>query len=210
MSIPVGDHGLICLDGSDPAAIALIMQTDAETIDDTLTQVSDALTGYNNRGWALATTTSSYTLGQTAFDFVDGQGLPGAPGLLGSSSESIQSFGISAPPFFSPALPAGWYLAGAYASFQATGAVTANSRRNLGLAWFSSTVGTDAYEYAINMVYESNTAGDAMTVTGMFYADGVTEYQLDGFFWHNNAASTMQVNAGAKVWIAAAGSGVVI
>jgi hypothetical protein len=207
----IGDHGLSCLDDFDPAAIPLSLQANAEAIDSTLAAIDSTLDGYNNRGWAVATTTSSYTISQTASDFVDGDGLPGAPGILGSSAFTVQVFGLDTLPFFnSPVLPAGWYMAGAFASFQATGAVTANSRRNLGIEWFSTLTGVDQHDYAINMVYESNTAGDSMTVQGLFHADGTTSYNVDAFFWHNNAGSTMQVNSGAKVWVAYAGTGLVI
>lgn len=210
MSTPVGNHGLSCLDGADYGAVALSLQANAGEIDDTLTQIQANLNLYNNRGWALSTSTSSFTLASTAFDFVDQQFLPGSY-LFNNANFSDQSFGMDTLPFFStPILAAGWYMAGCYVTFQATGAVTANSRRNIGLDFTHIVNGVTIHDYAINMVYESNTGGDAMTVAGFFQANGVSQYNLDANFWHNNTGSTIQVNAGAKIWIAYMGTGVVI
>lgn len=205
----IDNHGLTCLDGSDVAAVSLLLQSNAATIDSSLDAIADSLNAYNTRSWAVTTTNAAVTGSSTSNELVSGSFPPGFSLLAGSLS--TQSFGMDSPPnFLAPILPTGWYLTGGIATFQATGAVTANSRRDLILYWTKTVSGQTVFEYSLNTVYESNTGGDALTVTGKFFADGISRYSLNLNFAHNNTGSTMQVNAGTKCWIAYIGTGVVV
>lgn len=209
--IPVGDHGLTCLSGTDFAAIALLMQQNAEVIDGALQANLSSLQEYSNRPWAIATTTATTTVAQTTGEW-PGTGFFSAISLL-SNGYSQVGFGIDiTSQTISPTLhPAGWYMMGGSATFQATGAVTANSRRDLAVEWAFPEGGITQYgEYSISSVYESNTAGDSASVAGMFFADGTRNYFYDLTWSHRNAASTMTANAGARFWIVYFGSGVTV
>jgi len=203
------DSGLVCLTDKDYAAVALAEQCTSDAVDAALNELGLGLGVYNNRPWALAVTTASSTVNNTLADFVPGAQPPG--GLLVSSlAKSVVTSGLSGLSLMTLP-PAGWYHVGATCTFQATGAVNANTRRDLILTWFSIVNGVNQYnQQSAHSFYESNTGGDAGQVTGLFYADGTRDYQVQFIFAHKNTSSTMQVNTGARFWVQYVGTGLVI
>jgi hypothetical protein len=203
------DSGLICLTGKDYAAVALAEQCSAAQADSSLLTLNTGLTAYNNRPWATAVTTASATSNNTLNDFVLGT-QPSGGVAVSSLAHSTTAFGLSGLPTMTVP-PAGWYLAGATCTFQTTGAVSANTRRDLILTWSYAVNGINQWDQqSVHSTYESNTGADAATVTGMFFADGLRNYLLLVNFVHKNTASTMQVNTGARYWVQYLGTGLVI
>jgi len=210
---PVGDHGLICLDGDDYSALPLALQADAKAINSTLSSDQAELDGYNNRPWTILTTTATTTIGQNTNEWTGdvASAYPGVSILGNGFTQQNFDLDISLFTVHAATDPAGWYMAGGTATFQATGAVTANTRRELVLEWAFGVNGITNYApYIVNSIYESNTAGDALSVSGVFYADGTRNYFPDLMFNHKNAGSTMTVNAGARYFLAYLGTGLVI
>jgi len=210
---PVGDHGLICLDGEDFSALPLALQVDALATNAALSSIQAGLDTYNNRPWSILTTTATTTLAQFTNEWT-GVVTSSYPGIsILANGFTQQNFGLDLTSFTISATlnPAGWYLVGGTCTFQATGAVTVNTRRDLILEWAFRVNGVTNYApYIVNSIYESNTAGDALSVAGMFYADGTKDYFFDLMFSHKNAGSTMTVNAGARYFVAYLGTGLVI
>lgn len=203
------DSGLICLTDKDYAAVALAEQCSTAQVDASLLTLNTGLTAYNNRPWATAVTTASGTSNNTLADFVLGT-QPSGGVSIHSLAHSTAASGLSGLPTMTLP-PAGWYLAGATCTFQATGAVNANTRRDLILTWAYAVNGINQWnQQSVHSVYESNTGGDADTVTGMFFADGLRNYTLQATFIHKNTSSTMQVNTGARYWVQYLGTGLVI
>ena len=128
--------------------------------------------------------------------------------LSGPTSGTVTRSGMDSFVSTNAVNPAGFYLVGGYVTYQATGAVNSFTRRTLCIQWQYVANLDSVYDQAIQTSYESNTAGDAMTVQGIFYADGIHKNFPRLLFAHRNTSSTMQVNAGAKMWIQYIGSGV--
>lgn len=206
---PVGDHGLTCLDGADYSAIALNLQGNAKTDDSVLTQIQSTLEGYNDYPWFSLISTSSDTFAQFTSEWTGSGSFPGSHFI---NTYTITSFGLGNPTFpqITPAVPAGWWYLGGTCTFQATGAITANSRRDLAIEWDSQPSGILTHEYSVSSVWESNTGGDSLTTVGMFYANGENTFFPDLVFNHKNAASTMTVNSGARLWGFYMGTGVTV
>lgn len=200
------DHGLVCLTDEDYSAVPLAMQADATAVTEATASQSASLTAYNNRPWLLATSTVAVTGAQSLTEPSYNTSFPGLT-VMTQTSGTVQQSGMASFTSSVPE-PAGWYHVGGFATFQATGAVNTFTRRLLAVQWFHIENLTNVYETAIQTCYESNTGGDAMTVQGMFYADGVNSYTATLYFAHRNSSSTMQVNTGAKLWITYLGSGV--
>lgn len=204
------EHGLVCLGPQEYAAAALAMQVDAQVITAVAAAQSSALTTYNNRPWLVATSTGNIVTAQNVTDptYTD-TGFPGAVVMTLTSGSTVQQSRLTQ--FNGSGVPAaGWYHVGGFATFQATGAVNTFTRRILAVQWFHSENLDSIAENVIQNCYESNTGGDAATVQGMFYANGINDYTVTLYFAHRNSSSTMQVNSGAKMWVTYLGSGVVI
>lgn len=205
----VFDDGLICLDGTDYAAIPLALQSNAAVADAALKAINDSISGYNNRPWAQGVTTGNNTIAANVDGFIRGESPPGL--WLQQAANTFTSSGLSGSMNNLVLPPRGWYLAGFTATFQATGAVNVSTTRTLGLTWNYQVNGINQYDQqAAHMVIESNTGGDAGTVAGMFFADGTRNYTLIASFNHRNTSSSMQVNAGARFWVTYLGSGLVV
>lgn len=208
MTIPVGDHGLKCLAEEDYAAIALYMQDQALVIDSVLDGMSDSLDTFNLRpGFTAATT--------------------GVNGPVASGGEQLQGLGNWSMVYsnFTPAPTTGvsfgirmtaprtgWYEHGAYINAQASGAVTANSRRTLyARAYRVVGTGNVLLSETVWRTGDTNTGGEFLVSSGgSFYATAGTSIIITPYWSHANAASNVQVNAGAKLWCWFIGSGVEI
>lgn len=203
------ESGLVCLEATDYAAIALAMQETGQATSDALSSISANLTTYNNRPWASAVTTAAGSVNNNLADFVLGTQPPGGLAIH-SLAHTTTASGLSGLPTMTLP-PAGWYLAGATCTFQPTGAVNAQTRRDLILTWSYTINGFSQWDQqSVHTYYESNTGGDAGSLTGLFFADGQRNYTLAVTLMHKNTGSTVQVNVGARYWVSYLGTGVVI
>lgn len=200
------DHGLVCLDGDDYAAIALAMQKDALATDAALDAVSDAFDTNYLRPVVLAATTGisgpNSTLGEIQFNL--------ATLAIGYFNFTPAPTAASANSIRMTAPRTGWYSYGAFMNMAATGAVTAFSRRTIFVtaSRIISGIATTLSQIRSGTV-DTNTAGEFLIASGgTFYATAGTTVDVKPTWSHANAASTVQVNAGAKVWIHWTGSGV--
>lgn len=212
----VGDHGLVCPDGTDYSAIPLVLLEQAEAINEVLSADQAAFDNYNDRPWAIVSPTVGITIAQFTSEYTGTGFYPGASLLNGVLATN--GYRITGPPFIQPSpatspnvIPAGWYYAGGFVEAVETGAVTANSRRDLVLEWSWTENGVRSFDHAFSSSYATNVAAfnDNMSVDGFFYADGLRNYSCDLVFSHKNAASTMQT-LNARAWIFYLGTGLVI
>lgn len=205
--IPVGTHNLACLDENDPAATALYMQDQAIKIDTLLDGISDQFDLYYLRPSVIAQTTGTAgpnsSLGEQIF------------GLNGTWTIVYNNF--TAPTIIGNGLrittpKTGWYNYGCYGNLAATGAVTALSRRTLYARATKQTTGTSTQlSQAVFRTIDTNTGGEFLVASeATFYATVGTTVDVEGFWSHTNAASTVQVNSGARLWCNFIGSGVEI
>lgn len=203
-------HGLICLEDGDYAALALAMQGTAIATEASLDSISDSLDTFNRRPSAVAVTTTiagpNSSLGETVFTL--------------SSATSVFMYNNMTP---SPTLVSGairitipvsgWYAYGAYMNMQATGAVTAFSRRTIQATAtrIVSGVNTQLSRIVWRTVDNNVAGGEFLAVSGgSFQAAAGTTVDVAAFWSHANAASTVQVNPGARTWCHFIGSGVEI
>ena len=119
-------HGLICLEDGDYAALALAMQGTAQATEAALDGISDSFDTFNMRPSVVAVTT---TATGAASSFAE------QPFTMSSATMVLDYNNITpTPTLVSGAIRitvpvTGWYAFGAYMNMQATGAVTAFSRR---------------------------------------------------------------------------------
>jgi hypothetical protein len=199
---------LSCLDDDDYAAIPLSLQSNAVAIDAALTADQASFNAYNNSPWIqIISTTVSSAYASLNVDYTLGGQVPGFSAFSGATVNT--AFGLS-PASLNNVYPAGWWHVGGQATFQATGAVNTFTRRTLGVQLRHVERGISFYDVAIGTCYESNTGGDGISVSGLFFMDGVHTYFPDLIFAHRNTSSTMTVNAGARMWLTYLGSGVTI
>lgn len=206
--IPVGTHGLSCLGEEDYAATALYMQDQGIIIDSAFDAVSDALDSTFRRPSIVAATTTVagpnataseaiYTMSATwAFAY---NNYTVAPLLLSSG------FRITVP-------RTGWYNYGFYANLAATGAVTAFSRRTIYAKATRQSTGVSTVLSQVSFrTVDTNTAGEFLVASNAaFYATIGSTVDIEGFWSHGNAASTVQVNTGARLRCHFIGTGVEI
>lgn len=206
--IPVGSHGLACLGEEDYAATALYMQDQALKIDTLLDDISDDFDSFFLRPTVTAVTTtvagpnssgSEQISAMVATWTVSYSNFTPTPAIVGSGLR------ITIP-------RSGWYAYGCYANMQATGAVTALSRRTLYARATKQVTGTETLlSQAVFRTIDTNTGGEFLVAsTATFYAAAGTVVDVEGYWSHANAASTVQVNIGARLWCHFVGTGVEI
>jgi hypothetical protein len=210
----VTDHGLVCLDGEDYAAVAMAMEADARAVDASVDSIADSLAVYGRRPFFTAITTVGNgplaSNGETQQSF-------GSWGLVAANfSSSLLTFNPLTPITGSLALMTlpvtGWWDFGGYGLLQAAGAVTAFSRRTVvASAWTMSTLG------GVPVLYESihwrtgdtNTGGEYLTTSGGTFYGRAGSLILLSFSWsHANLASNVSSPAGARFWCHYIGTGV--
>jgi hypothetical protein len=213
MATPVGNHGLTCLDGSDPAAIALWMQENAQTIDSNLATDQTNFTDYLNRPWYVAVNTSAITVNNlSGFVLPEGQ-----VGEVAPSSGSWNTTSNDVPnPSLNTRIPAGFWLMGSTVNW--TVATPNNgTARTLGVfdvkqpASGSASIVTN-YDVLFQSVdRESSTGGGTMSVTGFFSSTGSDTRQVVAEFFHSNTSSDLVIPIGGwRLWYVRMGSGLVI
>lgn len=200
--LPIGNHGLACLDGEDYAAIALYMQDQAVKIDDALDSISDQFDTFYGRPAALWTSTVSTTMSAVY------------PVYSSFTINSIVYSNFTVPAFTLVTIPrTGWYQYGSNANMTPTGAVTAGSVRRLRVTAQLQTIGPDTtLSSTEDESFETNTGGGEWLVVsgGTFYAKAGASVSLNAEVAHGNAASSLRVEIGARVWLYYIGSGVEI
>jgi hypothetical protein len=215
----VGTHGLTCLDDTDPAAIALSMQANAEAIDAALTGIDASLDAYLGRGWwsatnvgALNVANNSGSLGPENFVGVDFFG--DSPAL------SIQTSGFPVIGTFPSTFdwPDGIYLCGSTVKWTVA---TPNNNTIRTLMVYesvrmdgSASISPPGPGGPIYMTteYERGAAGNdgSLDVVGMFQV-GADISRLGAFFSHTNTGSVLVVPTGGwRMWFIYLGSGLVV
>lgn len=201
--IPVGNHGLACLEEEDYAATALYMQHEGLLIDSLLDGIQDELTAYNNRLSFVATSAVS-----SSFASVGGQVMPdgreaNAPTFAGGTvlgSSALVTISGSLVFFVPPAT--GWYDIGGYVNVVPAGAVNVGSERVLYLQYQET---ASIPSRPLNRLYqfrttETNTGGEFLETSGLVYMETGRNAFLQLFVSHQNVASNLVTNAGAKIW----------
>jgi hypothetical protein len=206
--ISVGTHGQGCLTADDYSAVALMMACNRDAVDSSLTVDQTALNGYNNRPWLLATTTGTSAISSTSLDWVPGTAFgigAVAPGLVALTTVAS---GVAAS--LTGSFITGWWNIGGFVSYQPTGAVNNFTRRTAAIQVLHSEQSMNFYDTIVQTSVESNTGTDSMSLDGVFYIDSSFSYAITLNFAHKNTSSTIQINAGGKVWMHYLGSGVTI
>lgn len=204
------EHGLICLEDEDYAALALAMQGTAQAVEAALDAISDGLDTFNLRPSVVALTSTATTaagsVGEAQFS-------------LSSATSAIDYNNMTpVPTIVSGGLritipKTGWYAYGAYMNMQAVGAVTAFSRRTVFAVATRTLSGvTTQLSQVVQRTVDNNVAAGEFIVAsgGSFYATVGTTVDVNGLWSHANAASNVQVNPGARTWCYFIGSGVEI
>jgi hypothetical protein len=211
MTIPVGDHGLTCLDGNDYSAVALWMQESAETIDDTLAETNAALSNYRNRPWFEAVNISTITVSNgSGFTLPEGKSgeVATSSGSWATTSNNL-NIGTSAPK-----IPAGLYYAGSSVTWTVA-TPNNNTIRTLELFGVQTINGTvsisTTYDQIFqNQIYEASVGINSLNVSGFINSDG-TMGNIVAAFWHLNTSSDLVVAAGNwRFWVMYMGSGLVV
>lgn len=203
------DHGLVCPDSGDYAAIALAMQADAVATDTALDTISDQFDRAKLRPYALwiSTTSGTYaTNGEAELTLFGNWAV-----VQTNMTSSLLTPSISGAVQFNPPL-AGWYDFGVYETLSLVGAATANSRRTA-FARAYSLLGSvqTLIGSSISRTYESSTGGEFLIASGArFYAQPGQNIVLLANLSHSNAASQVQYNVGCRIWCYYLGSGVEI
>lgn len=206
---PVGTHGQGCLGPEEYSAVALAMQCNRDAVDAALTTDQTALNGYNNRPWVQMTSTAAVSQLQTLGEWVPFTSWYGWTIMTNTTTgNTVVGGGGQGNTFLAGNFRTGWWNVGGYASYQPTGAVTANTRRQLILQISHSVQFNQVYDSVLNTSFESGTSPDAMTVNDMVYLDNQFNYGFVLGFAHRNSGSSIQVNVGARIWANYLGTGV--
>lgn len=181
-------------DANDPGDAALQLQVLAEAID---AKVSAELTGYRS------------VLNERQVDVmltsVDNSAIGNNVKVNVTYNTSLYSSSIAPTfPAFVPSATPGVYVMGAYQISNPTGAITANSFRDLFIQvqlYQGPVLNTFITEIYESRVYETNTGGEHQTLTCVVNVPDPTHSIISVQFQHANAASTAAVKAGSIFWI---------
>lgn len=206
MTTTVGSHGLSCLTDDDYAGLALYMQDQANAVEAALGAVSDSLDTAATRPVVVATS-----------NLVNGPVASAGETIFGINGWVIDYSNFTPTPtttagirFFVP--KTGWYEHGAYMNMQAAGAVTPFSRRTAySRAYRFTSLGNVLLSQVAWRTVDTNTGGEFLAaVGGTFFATEGSRIDILPGWSHANAASMVQLNAGAHTWCFYIGSGVEI
>lgn len=201
------DHGLVCLEDDDYAAVALAMQHDAVATEASLDAISDAFDTYYQRPYATAVTTA-----------VNGPVSSGGEQVFGLVGWSVTANNMPGTIIASSSImrvtasKTGWYRAQAYANMVAAGGVTANSRRTLYVRATRRVFSAPTLlDQGVWRTADTNTGGEHLIADGnAFYLAVGQTVDVEALWSHANLASNVSVPAGAKLTCFFLGSGVVI
>lgn len=212
--IPVGNHGLACIDDDDYAAYALSMQCNANAIDTALAGLNGQIGGYLDRGWISVVNRNAATI-----DDSSGGGTIG-PGLVIGEPMDTNGSGVGFPlvtrhnlPGPSALMPRGIYLVGSTINFT-FGGITANSNRQLsifGVRFLNgnqSTINNFTNLYSMRDYQGEGGANGALSVVGLVDGRAGNLMNFQAFVSHANVASDMSVAVGNwRLWVTYLGSG---
>lgn len=200
----LGNHGLTCLDGEDYAAIALYLQRTARTIEAALIDQQADLTAYTNRASILFTTTVTTTV-ITGSGQVMPDGRTATPTSFTGATVNGGGFSVASAgsTVVLTAARSGWYDFGGYCNLIAAGAVTVNSERLIYIQARQvpdppATVSTITYQ---ERSVDTNTGGENLVVAGLIYLLANRPVTLSQLVSHNNLASNVVTQIGAKMWL---------
>lgn len=192
------DQNLPCLDGTDYAAYALYVQCLAEQLDTKFQDQFDSLYDFLRRPasvWTRTTTQTGITNG------TDAQLLF----IFETESQLNWPYPITSTPNI-PILR-GWWHVGLTVNLAASGAVNADTIRQLYLRGDAvvndSGTTTTNYVNLVDQVWESNTGnGENLTVQGTVFQPGFDEIILTGYTIHGNSGSTltMTITPQPRLW----------
>lgn len=217
MNMPVGNHGLSCIEDTDYAAFALSMKCNAEAIDAALQFSNGTIGGFQQRGWISVTNTAGFVV-----DDSSGGGAVGPGGIVGafmdtngsgSGSPSVIRSALPGPFPSSGPMPAGIYLVGSSINYT-FGALTANSLRQLrvyGVKFLNgnqSAISNSVNIYAMRDYQGDGGATGALTTVGVVDGRDGNIAHFASFVNHANTASDMTVAAPDwRLWVTFLGSG---
>lgn len=207
----VTPHGLLCPGDEEYGAQTLVTQADALAIEAALSGLSDAFDSFYLRPGVIANTTANF-----------GPVATGAEALFPvSSSWALVYNNITPAPTTNPpgtggirvTIPRnGWYSYGGYMNMVASGAITALSRRTIVVNAVRQTGSISIQLSQIEWrTVDTSTAGEFLIASGgSFYATVGQLVDIRLFESHANAASAVNVPAGARVWCYFASTGIEI
>lgn len=204
--IPIGSHGLGCLDPEDYAALALYMQETALDIEAALTAESASLDEYRLRTSLefVSVVTSSHAAGGGTV-MPDGRAANGidftGATVLGGGATGIVP-GNGSISFIPPR--SGWYDIGGYTNAIPAGGVTVGSERVLYINAIQTPdpPATNASVLFQERVTDTNTGGEFLNVSGLVYFVGGRLASIQVLVSHANVASNLVMQIGSKVWVA--------
>lgn len=201
----VTDHGLICPDPADYAAIGLLMQADALAIDAALDGISDAFDTHYTHPYAIGYTTASTSASTLAEQNISINNWAVLNTNMTVSTAANSGLRLTVA-------KTGWYQFGLYVNLVAVGAITALSRRTIICEGLLNTSGSTALlDRAVWRTNETSTGGEFLVAGGgQFYATAGQTIDINSYFSHTNAASNVQATAPSRMWCHFMGSGIEI
>lgn len=186
------NYNLPCLDNADYAAYAIYMQCLAETLEAKFQQQSDDMDAFLMRPASVWTRPTAQT------GIVNSLALTDLQLLFIFQIESQINWPF--PLTTTPNIPKvrGWWHVGLTVNLQASGAVNADTIRQIylrGDAVINETGTTTAnYVNFTDQVWESNSGnGENLTVQGTVFQPGFDEIVLTGYAVHQNTGSTLNM-----------------
>lgn len=197
------DFGLSCLTDEDPAAIALYLQSMALAIDAQLTAQEAEFNEFLDHPTALATTNAIQTgVANGITTLVSGNYvLTYANYVPEDWPPNFASLATGSLAF--PNDVTGWYHIGAYIPMTASGAITALSQRQATLV-VTSYVTSDllfGIQSFSTKRFDSSTGGEHLMVGSTVFVEAGSRTFLSASVLHANAASTVNIPAGATIWL---------
>lgn len=195
------NYNLPCLENEDYGAYAIYMQCLAETLDAKFQQQFDDLYTF------LQPPASVWTRTTTQTGIVNSASLTDLQLLFIFETESQLNWPF--PITTTPNIPTlrGWWHVGMTVNLQASGAVNADTIRQIYLRGDAvineAGVSTTNYVNFVDQVWESNTGnGENLTVQGTVFQPGFDEIILQGWAVHQNTSSTltMTITPQPRLW----------
>jgi hypothetical protein len=205
------DHGLVCPDDGDYAAIALTMQADAQATDAALLSITNSFNSVYSRPYGLFVTTSGNSVssgGEQEFN----EGIWSIQASRGFSAITLggQLLGSVVTVTIGKT---GWYGYGNYVNLTLVGAATAFSRRSSFARAYTTESGVPTrLDEARWRTVENSVAGGEFLIAsgGSFYATAGDVVFFTATWSHANAASNVASQAGALFWVTYTGTGIEI
>lgn len=209
----IGNHGLHCPEFDDYAAVALYMQNLGTLIDEQLQEQLEALQGFMDRPTIIVTNSvaaviadsNTYTQLWDTVVFNNSTFMSleiGASGSIPGTPSNVIRIGSAAGAAVTVPYLRGSYSIGACTTMIATGAITAQSYRNLTVTSDDQSLAIDTFSCsASDTTYETNTGGEAQNVKFSCELERTSGVIVEGLVTHGNTASTVSISAGGFMWV---------